>query len=180
MRNPLYLFWVFVFLFMMNMEAQTYEFINQTHFSKADTAYVYSDFSTIEENVFRYLNEVSFRENWQPLPTENLPDINNFLSNFDLHHAKEKVLENNLLDKQIDFYQLDEKFVGVTDTKSHLKSKLPYTILSRPIFNEDEDWAICYHYSVFYRDVGNSGNLRIYRKVNGNWEYYWQIMVWIS
>lgn len=165
---------------MMNMKAQTYEFINQTHFSKMDTIHVRSNFSTIEEDVSRYLTEGFFRENWEPLPTKNLPDLNYFLSNFDFHHARKKIFENNSLNKQIAFNQLRENFVGVTDTKSHLMSKRPYTILSRPIFNEAEDWAICYHYSVFYMDVGNSGNLRIYRKVNGRWRYYWQITVWMS
>lgn len=171
---------VFLSLCIFNNSAQTYEFLNQTHATKMDTVFVHPVFSPIEENIARNLTEEFFRDNWEPLPTEVLPDIELFLSHFDLQQARENSIVNNALEEPIDFDELGYNFIKVTDSKAHLQNIGHYTVLSRPIFNEEEDWAICYHYTMSEMEVGNSGKLRIYRKVNGKWVYYWYITVWIS
>ncbi len=160
---------------------QTYEFLNQTLGNRKDTVYILSHFQPLEtELITGCLTESFMRQEWEPLKAKNLPDIEIFLKSFDLAQARKTAEKNNTLGNTIRFDNLHNAILPVTDPKSHLKNQKNYLVLTRPVFNEVGDWAISYNYPVFYTEVGSSGTLKIYRKLNGTWIYYWQITLWIS
>ncbi len=160
---------------------QTYEFLNQTLGSRKDTVYILSHFQPLEtELITGCLTESFIRQEWEPIKTKNLPDLEIFLKSFDFGQARKKAEKNNALDNTIRFDKLDNGIIPVTDPKSHLKNQKNYLALTRPVFNEEGDWAIFYKYPVFYTEIGSGGTLKIYRKLNGTWIFYWQITLWIS
>ena len=186
MKQKFILFLVFAFPWFIH--SQTYEFFNDIISKDADTVYVMSKFEPLEDSyINKYLTEEFIREEWEPLSTEDLPSMEEFLKNVDFREARKVAARQNTLDENIDFSLLDRRFIKVVDTELHQQKnknlhidEKPYFVLTRPIFNQNKDWAIVYYYGVSASDVANSGDIRIFRKVKDHWTFYWKVMIWIS
>src|SRR5690606_37763390 len=114
-----------------------------------------------------------------PLPSDKTPDASVFFSNVSLEHLRAMVLSSPKTE-EIDFSQLNEYFVKVNDAKQHFKNNESFIVISKPLFSCNNQWALLYKYSVFKKDVANSGMLYIYRKINDKWTLFHKITLWIS
>ena len=161
---------IIVFLFITNyLVAQEYELINDMYKEKTILRKNYELIDTV------YLTPTFFRNNWSSLPSKKTPSIDIFLANFSFTHiiAEAKLVNNS----SIDFSNLNKNISELTDVGSNNNN---YAVISKPIFNCSKDWVIVYMFNVFSIDVGNTGHIYIYRKVNENWLYFHKINIWIS
>lgn len=160
--------------------SQTYNLLNDIFYSnEGKNMYLNSEFiKTNGENsieLHKYLNENFIKENWEYLPSSNTPSLKGFLENFDLSIIKKKAYSQNK-NKLIKFGKLQKHVIAVNG----FEKSNSYMVISKPIFNCSKDWAILYKYSIFSIEVGTSGYLMIYRKLDDKWIEYHKISLGIS
>lgn len=183
MKNRFVLFLICAFPWVIN--SQVYDLFNDVLSPSSDSVYIHSNFEPFldpfpDSELDKYLSEHFVRQSWEPITSDNTPDIELFLENMDIIEARTVAIANNSLNKEIEFEKLHSRFIKVVNKSAHLENNLNYIVLSRPIFNNNKDWAIVYYHTAFHTTVGTSGEMRIFRKIDGKWTYYWQITVWIS
>jgi hypothetical protein len=172
-----------IFIFTTNLKAQTYELLNDIFSStKNEKVHLKSDFESLNNEKFlnSYLTENFIKDNWEPLPSIKTPDSSLFFNNVKLEHLRFMVVTPSSSNQEIDFKKLKESFVRVSDLDEHFKENDTYQVVSKPLFSCNNQWAVIYRYTVFKSDVGNSGTLYIYRKIDENWVVYHKITLWMS
>lgn len=180
--KKLFLFSICILLFTPRIEAQTYELLNDVfQHSKNGKVFLKSKFESLNNEKFikTYLTQSFIKDNWEPLPSDKIPDSSLFFDQVSLEHVRAVVLVAPLVE-EIDFSKLNESFVKVENENEHFKVSDSFQIISKPIFSCDKQWAILYRYSVFKTDVGNSGDIYIYKIADGKWHLFHKITLWMS
>jgi hypothetical protein len=178
---------ILALLFTVNLQAQTYDLINDIiNELEADSIYLKDNFTVLNKNdndfIVTFLKKDFFINNWKSISDDKYPDIKPFLENFDISHLKAIALNEKGVEK-VDFKKLSTKVISKSNfaqEERNYGNKKGILHMSKPIFNCSKDWAIVYRFSEFALDVGNSGDIYIYKKENGKWVYYHNITVWIS
>lgn len=125
-----------------------------------------------------------FEEEWEPIKTEQTPDINLFFSGISIDHLESfsRISDTTLIDETklssniILFRDLDANDEKVSFDNLN-KQKLICSI-SIPFISCTRDWAIIF-YSCSSKASYGSGDLYIFRKIENKWIYYHKINLFI-
>lgn len=162
---------ILILLFPGLLFSQEYDFLNN---HEKNQIFLRDYFEPIDD---KYLSQDFFEENWSLISNSETPDINIFLKNFNFQHAKAVVTDKN---RMINFKKLNNNYIKVDNFNEHLKKHKYYTVFSKPIFNCGMDWVIIYKFVVYSRDIGNTGDIYIYRNIGDKWIYFHKVSLWIS
>lgn len=180
--KKLFLFSICILLFTSGIKAQTYEFLNDIFpHSQNEKVFLKSKFESLNNDKFInvYLTQSFIKNNWEPLPTDKIPDSSLFFKHVSLDHVRAVIIAASVVE-EIDFSKLNASFVKVEDLNEHFKVNDNFQVVSKPIFSCDKLWAMIYRYTVFKVDVGNSGDFLIYKKTDGKWHLFHKITLWMS
>lgn len=154
---------------------QSYEFINEVLGNNKGKIYLENSFSNFLPNLSSdILTERFLREQWEPIKSNTVPDIEPFLKGIRLEDLRSFIEISDI--GTLDCKKLGRKIKLIKDVEKYLEKDKSVCRISRPFINENKQWAIIYQtcYSQF---GGGSGNLCIYRKINGKWMYYHNISI---
>lgn len=167
--------------------AQVYDLLNDIfEDKKKDSIYVFENFKSFNDpNFNRRVLEYDFiRRGWDRMETEETDDMVLFFKSFDLD--KIFICNDSLIEsKNVNFKELNsniyifEKSQKIIPSKSYADLK-SYYLIYHPIFNCKKDWAIVSLDRVYNVDIGISGSILIYRKIDDKWVFYHEIIIWIS
>ena len=150
---------------------QEYSLINDIYGDRDEIVLIDSTFLELSEISECCLNRDFFQNNWEPLPSSNIPNIATFLDNINFQYFREEIRNKNHL--EINFEKLNDnvKLINKELSNNYLK-------ISRPVLNRNKDWAIFYIENIYARkDIGGSNLIIICRKLNSKWIIYHKLFV---
>ena len=124
-----------------------------------------------------FLTEDFLREQWEPIKSENIPDIKQFLDGISIDHLSLFVAQQD--SSSINLDKLANKVTLVDNVYEHLKKGKSLCQISKPFISCSQDWAIVY-LMCLSSSASSGGNWYIYRKVDDKWILYHKMNMLLS